>query len=223
MLVAKQAAAIDRLSGGRMVLGIAVGGREGDYKALGARFANRGRKIERQVRKIRRTWRAAKRASDTEGLTGPPPLQKPLPPIWFGGMGEPAIRRATVLGDGFVFGTTGPELMAKMTPQIRAWASEAGKKKFAVGGIAYCAVGDDPAAALDRGARAVMRYYKGNLWTEPANLIHHGPPEVIAAAVKEYEEAGLDFLILFPEIPEVAQVEQLAEHVLPPYRVPAKR
>lgn len=222
ILVAKQAAVIDRLSGGRMDLGVAVGGRPSDDKAFGIKVRARGRKLERQVRKIRRTWRAAKKATDSEGLViGPAPLQKPLPPIWMGGMSDASVARATTMGDGFVFPTVGPDVMASMTPKIRAAAEEAGRKKYQIVGIAYCAVGDDTGAMLDAAAKNVLRYYGGQLWTEPENLIHAGPAEVLAATVKEYEAAGLDQLILFPEIPDVKQVELIAEHVLPAYRVPS--
>ena len=219
--VAKQAAVIDRLSGGRLDLGLAVGGRESDYQAFGVKMRAPGRKFERQIRKIRRTWRAAKKSTDADGITGPAPLQKPLPPIWIGAMSERGIARATTMGDGFIFATVGSQMMAEQTPKIRAAAEAAGKKKFQIVGLAYCAVGEDPVAALEAGARSVLRYYRVQLWTEPKNLIHAGPPEVIAQAAKEYEQAGLDILILCPQIAEVKQVEQIAEHVLPAFRVPA--
>lgn len=222
MLVAKQAAVIDRLSGGRLDLGVAVGGRPSDDKAYGIKVRSRGRKMERQIRKIRRTWRAAKKATDTDGLvTGPAPLQKPLPPIWIGGMSDGAVARATTMGDGFVYPTVGVDVMAAMTPKIRAAAEEAGRKKYQIVGIAYCALGEDTTAALEAGTKNVLRYYGGQLWTEPQNLIHAGPPEVLAQTVKEYEATGIDTLILFPEIPDLKQVEMIAEHVLPTYRVPA--
>jgi len=221
VLVAKQAAVIDRLSGGRLDLGVAAGAREADYKALGMRFPGRGRKFERQVRKIRRVWRSAKRANADAGAVGPAPMQKPLPPIWIGAHTPKGIARAIELGDSYIFGAAGPARMAEFTPQLRAKAEEAGKKNYLIAGIAYCAVGEDPAAALEQGAHYLTRYYGGQMHGEPADRIHHGPPEVIAAAVEDYAQAGLDVLILFPQIPDVKQVEQLAEHVLPRYRIPA--
>ena len=62
----------------------------------------------------------------------------------------------------------------------------------------------------------MIRYY-GELWTEPENLIHHGPAAKIAEELAAYA-ATVDILILFPEIARIEQVEQLAEHVLPAYR-----
>ena len=222
--VAKQAAVIDRLSGGRLDLGLAVGGREIDYQVLGARsrFGKRGKKIETQVRKIRRTWRAAKRANAEVGAVGPAPMQKPLPPIWLGGRSDRAVARAVELGDGYIFGAAGSDAMVALTPRIRQMAEEAGKKKFTVVGFAYCAVGDDPTAALERGVQYAQRYYGGPHPRPFEQLIHHGPVDGIAAAVKEYEQAGLDILILYPLIPEIKQVELIGEQILPAYRVPVR-
>jgi hypothetical protein len=61
-----------------------------------------------------------------------------------------------------------------------------------------------------------VRYY-GQLWTEPENLIHHGPGQKIAEEVAAYADAGIDTLILFAEMPSLDQVDHLAEHVLPNY------
>lgn len=218
VLVAKQAAVIDQLSGGRLDLGVSVGGRESDYVALGARFAKRGKRFERQVRKIRKTWRDARKSTAEEGKIGPAPLQKKGPPIWIGAMSESGMQRAVKMGDGFVFGTVGSAAMGESMPKLREWAAEAKKKNFTIGGIAYCAVGDDPKKALEIATASVHRYYHGHTWPGMENLIHHGPPETIAEAVKEYEVAGLDFLIVFPQIPDLRQVELIAEHVLPSYR-----
>lgn len=221
--IAKQAASIDRLSGGRLDLGVAVGKREDDYQVLGARtrFGKRGKRIETQIRKIRRTWRAAKKATAEEAAVGPAPMQKPLPPIWLGGSSDRAMARAIELGDGFMFGTPGPERMAELTPQLRAKAEEANKKRFQIMGLAWCAIGDDPAAALETGTRYLTRYYRGELARDPERLIHHGSVDTVAQAVKAYEQAGIDVLVLFPVIPDVKQVTRIGEQILPAYRVPS--
>ena len=216
VLVAKQAAVVDRLSNGRLVLGVAQGGREDDYEVFGASFHDRSDRLDRQVERVREIWQNARSADHDRGVLGPAPLQKPGPPIWVGGLQPPAIERAVRIGDGFIFGTTGRDVMATYTPQIREGLAANGKPDATVAGLAYCAVGDDPAKALEEGTHHVLRYY-GELWTEPENLIHHGPAEKIAEDVAGYDEAGIDVLILFAEIPSLDQVERLAEHVLPQY------
>ncbi|MEX0816835.1 MAG: LLM class flavin-dependent oxidoreductase [Gaiellales bacterium] len=217
VLVAKQAAVIDRLSDGRLILGVAQGGREDDFEVFGAPFKGRSKRFEEQVGRMRDVWTNARASDRDHGVLGPPPVQEPGPPIWIGAMQEKAVARALRLGDGFLFGTTGSEFMAQMTPQLREQAAAQGKSDFTITGLAYVGVGDDPKKALDEAAHHVLRYY-GQLWTEPENLIHHGPPEKIAEEVKAYADGGLDVLILFPEIPSLEQVERLAEGVLPAYR-----
>jgi alkanesulfonate monooxygenase SsuD/methylene tetrahydromethanopterin reductase-like flavin-dependent oxidoreductase (luciferase family) len=217
VLVAKQAAVIDRLSGGRFVLGVAQGGRQDDYEVFGARFQGRSRRLDRQVERIREIWRNARAADRDHGVLGPPPVQEPGPPIWVGAGQPKAVERAIRVGDGFIFGTLGPDLIAQLVPQIREGFAAEGKPDATVAALAYCGVGDDPQAALAEAAHHVLRYY-GQLWTEPENLIHHGPPEKIAEELARYSDAGIDELIVFAEIPSLDQVERLAEHVLPAYR-----
>lgn len=216
VMVAKQAAVIDRLSGGRLDLAVAVRARKDDFDVLGAQFHNRGRRFEKQIGRIREIWTNARAADRDHGVLGPAPVQKPGPPIWIGAFAEKAVARALQLGDGFIFGTAGIQMMKQYTPMIRQGAAAHGKK-FTVAGLAYVAVGDNPAKALEEATHHVLRYY-GKLWTEPENLIHHGPGAVIAEAARGYADAGLDILILFAEIPDIGQVERLARDVLPAYR-----
>ena len=216
VLVAKQAAVVDQLSGGRLTLGVAQGGREDDYEVFDAPFHGRSERFEAQVGRMRAIWRDA-RASDREhGAVGPAPVQEPAPAVWVGAMTPGAVARAARIADGFVFGTAGSAAMKDAAPRIREAFAKEGKEDITVAGLAYVAVGDDPQAALDEGAHHVLRYY-GQLWTEPGNLIHHGPAAKIAEEIAAYDGA-VDVLIVFPQIPSLKQAEQLAEHVLPAYR-----
>jgi alkanesulfonate monooxygenase SsuD/methylene tetrahydromethanopterin reductase-like flavin-dependent oxidoreductase (luciferase family) len=217
VLVAKQAAVIDQLSAGRLVLGLAQGGREDDYEALGAEYKGRSARFERQVGRIREVWKAAKSSDRDHGVVGPAPVQRPDPPIWAGASTPKSIERALRLADGFIFGTAGSAAMAEHIPGIREGFAAVGKPDATVAGLAYAAVGDDPSKALEEGTHNVLRYY-GSLWTEPANLIHHGPAQKLAEEVAAYANGGLDVLVVFPQIASLDQVEQLAEHVLPAYR-----
>ena len=106
--------------------------------------------------------------------------------------------------------------MTELLPAVREAFAAAGKPHATVAGLAYVAVGDDPRQALDEATHNVLRYY-GQLWTEPGNLIHHGPAAKIAEELAAYADGGLDILVAFPQIASLEQVEQLAEHVLPAY------
>jgi alkanesulfonate monooxygenase SsuD/methylene tetrahydromethanopterin reductase-like flavin-dependent oxidoreductase (luciferase family) len=219
VLVAKQAAVVDQLSGGRLTLGLAQGGREDDYEVFDAPFHGRSERFEAQVDRIRAVWSDARGSDREHGVVGPAPVQEPAPPIWVGAMTPGAVARAARIADGFVFGTAGSAAMQERAPQAREAFAKEGKTDITIAGLAYVAVGDDPQAALDEGAHHVLRYY-GRLWTEPGNLIHHGPAAKIAEELAAYENA-VDVLIVFPQIPSLDQVEQLAEHVLPAYRTEA--
>ncbi len=106
VLVAKQAAALDVLSGGRLRLGIGIGWNPVEYEALGESFADRGRRCEEQVAVLRALWtrnpisfEGRWHRIDDAGLN-PLPVQRPIP-IWFGGMAEPVIARVGRIGDGW--------------------------------------------------------------------------------------------------------------------------
>lgn len=216
VLVAKQAAVVDRLSGGRLDLGVAQGGRKDDFEVLGASFAGRSARFERQVGRLREVWEAARSSDRDHGVTGPAPLQDPCP-VWVGASQERAMERAVRIGDGFVFGTSGAARMGELTPSLRERAAAYGKTELPIAGLAYVGVGDDAEAALDEATRHTIRYY-GRLWTDPEKLIHHGPAEKVADEVAAYADSSIDLLILFPQIPRLDQVEQLAATVLPAYR-----
>lgn len=219
--VAQQMATLDRLSGGRVDMGVAVGSRTQDYIALGSKMKDdRGRKMERQIRKMRKAWRTARRGTDDQpSMDGPAPIQKPGIPIWIGGSSEVSRTRATKLGDGYIYGAT-VKADSETKDQIAALREAAAaekKKKFAIVGIRYVALGE--AEDVDRAAVLTERYY-GEMKVPPEQLFLTGDPEEVLAAAKAYEETGLDLLILIPQVPNVRQVTMLGESVLPSFRVP---
>jgi probable F420-dependent oxidoreductase len=112
-LVAKQAAEVAVLSGGRLVLAVGTGWNYVEYESLGVPFAGRGRRLDEQVDVLRRLWRQP--VLDYTGAYHRIPRAgiRPLPPggtvpLWVGGGGEAALRRTAEVGDGFVFGSAGP-------------------------------------------------------------------------------------------------------------------
>ncbi|MSP66681.1 MAG: LLM class F420-dependent oxidoreductase [Alphaproteobacteria bacterium] len=107
VLVAKQAAEVDILSGGRLRLGVGVGWNEVEFIGLGVDFAERGRRLEEQVTVLRLLWTqelvtfAGKYHRILDAGINPLPLQRPIP-IWFGGEALPVIRRVVRLADGWL-------------------------------------------------------------------------------------------------------------------------
>lgn len=105
--VAKLLASVDVLSGGRLIVGVAVGWVEGEFEALGVPFRERGRRTDEAIELFRAVWTQEypelKTASyNLAGLKASPmPLQKPRPPILVGGASDAAMRRAARLGDGW--------------------------------------------------------------------------------------------------------------------------
>lgn len=109
-LVAKQAAELDLLSGGRLRLGVGTGWNWVEYESLGIPYSDRGRRLDEQVELLRKLWREP--VVDFDGdfhridRAGVLPQPRPDLPIWFGGFATPAFRRAARVGDGFLHGTS---------------------------------------------------------------------------------------------------------------------
>jgi probable F420-dependent oxidoreductase len=138
VLVAKQAAEVDLLTGGHVRLGVGLGWNEVEYEALGQDFTNRGRRISEQVELLRRLWTEDSLSFEGEfhRVTGaglaPRPVQQPIP-IWFGAQSPRAYRRAGRLADGwFPQMQPGPELDEAIAT-VRQAAAEAGRDPDAIG------------------------------------------------------------------------------------------
>lgn len=146
-LVAKQAAEIDVLSGGRLRLGIGVGGNEAEYAAMGMDFHTRGARCSEQMQLLRRLWREPvvnfRGRFDTviDAGINPLPMQKPIP-LWIGGSSSPGtavIERIGKLSDGwFVLAT--PEEYPALRARIDAEAVKAGRDPARIGTEAGVAV-----------------------------------------------------------------------------------
>jgi alkanesulfonate monooxygenase SsuD/methylene tetrahydromethanopterin reductase-like flavin-dependent oxidoreductase (luciferase family) len=111
-LAAQQVATLDRLSGGRMILGIGAGYLEGEFLALGADFATRNERTDESIRLMREAWTGESIGGNT---MAPTPAQKGGPPIWIGGNSRRAIRRAVELADGWSPFPSGPPKAAMRT------------------------------------------------------------------------------------------------------------
>ena len=131
-LVAKQAAAVDVLSGGRLRLGVGLGWNRVEYEALGQDFHNRGRRVEEQVALLRALWTQesvdfAGRWHTVSGAgLNPMPVQRPIP-VWMGGGAEPVLRRVAALADGWLPQAQMDEAGRQHIQKMREYAREAGR------------------------------------------------------------------------------------------------
>lgn len=208
-LVAKQAAVIDQLSAGRLDLGLAPGARPVDFEALGGPYEKRGTRFNQQLSTLVDAWAAAR---DGDDVPGPPPFQDPHPPLWIGGYTDAAVRRTIRYGAGHVIGAAGSQAMARRTAEVREAARQAGREVI-FAGLAYVAYGADRRTA-EEAERQLLGYY-GTLRRPFNEMVHRGEGEALEEQLNDYRRARLDLLILMPTIPELRQVELLAEALLP--------
>lgn len=139
-LVAKQAAEVDVLSGGRMRLGIGVGWNAVEYEALDKEFSNRGERSEEQIALLRALWTEPVITFEgrwervTAAGINPLPVQRPIP-VWIGGYVEATLRRVGAMGDGWFprEGQAPDAAMRASVERLRGYASAAGRDPAAIG------------------------------------------------------------------------------------------
>ncbi|HMO67282.1 MAG TPA: LLM class F420-dependent oxidoreductase [Novosphingobium sp.] len=118
-LVARQAADVDLLSGGRLRLGVGLGWNPVEYEALGQDFTRRGARVEEQVDLLRRLWTEplldfSGRFDRIDRAALNPRPRRPIP-VWMGGFVDAALRRAARMADGFIFADGAADAMAQIT------------------------------------------------------------------------------------------------------------
>jgi alkanesulfonate monooxygenase SsuD/methylene tetrahydromethanopterin reductase-like flavin-dependent oxidoreductase (luciferase family) len=207
-LLAKQAASVQALSGGRLVLGVAPGGRADDFDVSGVDMGSRGREFDRQLDELTRVW-----AGEEKGFAGPVGPNVDPPELLIGGSVDAAFRRAAQHGDGWIMGGGSPDdFRAALTKLSDAWASagrEGVPRKAALG---YFSLG----AEARRNADDYLNDYYGWLGDPIAGYIAGSAlvtDEAVVERVADFEDAGCDELILFPCSSDPEQVDLLARAV----------
>jgi alkanesulfonate monooxygenase SsuD/methylene tetrahydromethanopterin reductase-like flavin-dependent oxidoreductase (luciferase family) len=207
--LAKQAATVQELSGGRLTLGIGVGSREDDYLLTGRDFRGRGRVFDQQLADLRRAFAGEPLVED-----GAPVVPAPgNVPILIGGASDAAVRRTVEYGIGWTAGGAPPQMVAPFVERVRAAWRDAGRGGSPrIVALNYFGLGD----TAERSHANLVDYYR-ILGLETAEMIAsgaHRSPEAIRDVIAAFEEAGVDELILDPTVGDPAQVDLLAEAVL---------
>ena len=209
-LLAKQAASIDRLSGGRLVLGVGLGARDDDYEAAGLGTKARGRRLDEQLEELKRVWSGEERGH--AGAIGPEPARQGGPELIVGGHGEASFRRAARFGEGWIMGGGPADQFAALVPALeRAWeeAGRSGKPRKL--SLAYFALGGSAREDAD----SYLKHYYAWLGAF-ADQIAAGAAvgeEAVRETVAAFEAAGCDELILVPTSSKLEQVGLLADVV----------
>ncbi len=203
VLLAKQLASLDRLSGGRLVLGVGVGARADDYAVTGIEVGSRGRRLSEQLADLRRAW-------ETD-VVGPPPARPPGPPLLVGGASGAAFARMARYADGYIHGGGPPRAFARAAGQARAaWVDAERPGQPLVWGQGYFALGE----AAAQGVRYVRDYYAfTGPFAEKIAAAMLSTPSALVDFLRGYADAGCDELSLVPAVSDLDQLERLVEAV----------
>ncbi|HEY6296670.1 MAG TPA: LLM class flavin-dependent oxidoreductase [Streptosporangiaceae bacterium] len=209
-LFAKQAASLDALSGGRLVLGLGLGGRDDDFIASGLSTHGRGLVLENQLDVMRRVWSGEE--FGYAGGIGPEPVRPGGPEIILGGSTEASFERVARLADGWIMGGGTPDMFAQAAAGVdQAWAAAGRTGRPRKLTLAYFALGPD---ARDQADGYLHHYYGwlGNI----ADMIAAGAAvstEMVGAYAAAFEAAGCDEIIFVPTASTLDQIALLAEAI----------
>lgn len=185
VLLAKQLATLDRLSGGRVLLGVGVGWMPEEYVALGVPPEQRGARTDECIEALRVLWTEETPAYDGKHVSFPPLYCNPKPvrpegiPIWVGGRGDAALERVARYGDGWLPGTADADAISRGMERIRARATELGRDADALGVVATVADVD-----LSVTARRLRELADAHI-TEAIVPVQGKSPEAAAAFIEQ--------------------------------------
>jgi alkanesulfonate monooxygenase SsuD/methylene tetrahydromethanopterin reductase-like flavin-dependent oxidoreductase (luciferase family) len=194
--VAKQATALQHLSGGRFILGVGVGSHPDEYARAGVDYTRRGRLMDEGIAKMNETWAGADGASGAPGIRYHQLPPSPRVPLWIGGSSPAARRRAAAVGDGWAPLFLTPDAYGPALSALRQETEAAGRHPDAVepAVVIFARVGSDDEAPA-RGAEWLSDMYG----VPPKAFERHlvaGEPETCAAALGHYVEAGARHIIV---------------------------
>ncbi len=229
-LVAKQIADLDRATGGRVVLGVGVGGEyPQEFSAVQIPVQERGRRTNEMIPLLRRLWTAQDVTHDgryypmQDVKIHPPPLQPGGPPIIVAGRKEPAMRRAALLGDGWFPYLYSPRRYANSVTTIRQSAADAGRD---LTGFQWCAwvflnINPNGDTARDEAARTLGGTYNQDFRAMIDSVAAAGTAAEVAAKLQSFYDAGARHFVFLPATAGADQrpvLDRLFAEVIPALR-----
>lgn len=225
--LASAATAVDRLSHGRLDLGVAPGGGTRKFAAFGVDKSSYISYFTEGLELMKAAWSDEPRVTfhgrfrDVDDLpVQPKPVQRPHPPIWFGGVAPKALARAVRHGDAFMgAGSSTTDAFAGAVAVVRRELAEQGKDaaQFSIGKRVYLTVDDDAARARERVLAGLRRIYGTMTGIDEVSV--SGTPDDVVRGLSQVIDAGAETLLLNPVGTDVAenreQMERLAAEVIP--------
>jgi alkanesulfonate monooxygenase SsuD/methylene tetrahydromethanopterin reductase-like flavin-dependent oxidoreductase (luciferase family) len=215
VMTAKEAASLDVISNGRVSVTVGVGGRENDYRAVGAPFTHRHQKLDDQVAEMKRVWRGEQIFEGADEV-GPVSPQGANIPLYAGAMGPKGIARAAKWADG-IYGCSMPgdrEGHQQIFDIAKdAWKAEGRTGKPYLMGSFWYSLAPDAETELKSYVHAYMKYMGEDIAGYMANSMTRHTPAAILEAIENVRAAGADELLLVPATAHYNEVDKLAEIV----------
>ncbi|HWA68013.1 MAG TPA: LLM class flavin-dependent oxidoreductase [Mycobacteriales bacterium] len=213
--VAKMAATIDVISAGRLRLGVGIGGRGEDFRALERSDAKRHQMLDEQVATMRRVWAGA---APAEGISpvGPAPVRAGGPPLYSGALGPKATARAARWAEGvagFVLDPIGQDHAATFRMVEDAWSAAGRSERPRHVTSFWYALAADGATQLKDYASRYLAIFGAAVGDSMADLCTASNAGAVTDAVKRLEDAGCDELILVPTSADLAELDRLVDLV----------
>lgn len=211
VLLAKDLASLDQLSSGRFTLGASVGMRPDDFAITQQDLSTRGRRWDEALELMHSVWLGTP-PPGTDQPVGPTPTNGSRVPILVGGNSDATLRRLVRWGVGWTAGGAPPEAMAPFVERVRAAWTEGGREgEPRIVALNYFALGPNAEVGAQK---SLGDYYSfAGPYVERVVAGCHKSPGAVGEIAKKFEDVGVDELIFFPAIPEVEQVDLLAEAV----------
>jgi probable F420-dependent oxidoreductase len=219
--LAKSLATLDQLSRGRIDVGVGTGGKARPFAAFGVDGGRYVARFTEGIELMKALWTQPRVTFDGEfwqlrdAPMEPKPFTKPHPPLWFGGNGPVALRRAVRLGHGFFgAGSTPTARFAEQVQFVREAMAATGRTDFAIAKRVYIAIDDDAGRARRRMNDALEHLY-GRRSADIEAAAVAGTPAGCVAAVREVAAAGAELILFTAMFDQAEHAERLAADVIP--------
>ena len=209
-VLAKQAASLDAISGGRFTLGVGVGRRPDDYDVAPSQYERRGRNMARNLATMRSIWSGDVMGEGGAGPMGPAPVTPGGPEVLIGAGAPQAVRRVGKYADGFIAAAGNAATVEQLYQvAVESWeaAGRSGSPRLA--GVASYALGPNAADKVG----GYIRHYYSFLGDAAENMARNAisTPEAVKDAIRDMEGIGMDEVVFLPSVADLDQMERLAD------------